>query len=267
MLTATWTAALTGSPCSVMQLWVTSLPDCAGSQAAGDLVLSPVQQGLIQTQKTGMVTFTVADMVNAASGGDGGSFACGATGQEKTFAVCAGVDMSFTSFCMTGSTTRVQTAVNATPQTAATITYDTLPPGTPTITSDPAEGLDSSLGLSFMPGSPTATSDVFNFQTSTDDGGTWMTVKTGVSSTVGTTTIDGLTNNVVYQVRMFAVDAAGNQSPFSNVVDGMPVATSGFWGAYRSAGGGAQGCSAAPGAFGAGLGLLLALRWLRRRRA
>jgi uncharacterized protein (TIGR03382 family) len=262
-LTATWTAALTGTPCSAMDLWITSDPDCNGTPSATDHLLPSVQQGLILTQKTGTVDFTVADMVSA--GSDAGTFTCGSVGHDTTFVVCAGVDMNLTTFCQTGSNTRVSTSVNATVPTAAQIIYDTLPPGTPTI-NPPIEGLDTSLGVSFTAGNPSATSDFFNFDVSTDDGGTWSSAKTGVSASVSSTTITGLQDGTTYLVRMFAVDVAGNQSGFSTPVPGTPQASSGFWGAYRADGGGAQGCSAAPGAIGAGLLLLLASLWIQQRR-
>jgi MYXO-CTERM domain-containing protein len=74
--------------------------------------------------------------------------------------------------------------------------------------------------------------------------------------------VEGLTNDVEYAVTLFAQDAAGNQSPNSNILHGTPVQSFGFFAKYEDSGGHTTGCAAAP----AGALPLLGLGWLSRRR-
>ncbi|HWV38601.1 MAG TPA: hypothetical protein VN033_08995 [Vulgatibacter sp.] len=81
--------------------------------------------------------------------------------------------------------------------------------------------------------------------------------------------LQGLRNHVTYQVAVRAVDDKNNRSPFSNVGQGTPVPSDGFWERYLDAGGEQQGCTSAAGAAsGAGLALVaLIFITISRKRA
>ena len=93
--------------------------------------------------------------------------------------------------------------------------------------------------------------------------GEWIRASGAVTSGSGVT-IPQLANEVLYDVRVAAEDAALNVSEPSAVAQGMPIATQGFWGDYKDSGGGQAGCSTVGG--GLAPAALLALGLLRRRR-
>jgi uncharacterized protein (TIGR03382 family) len=254
---------LTGTPCSSLQIWVTSAADCETAPTGTDFLAATIPQSQFvgMPMQTGNVQFTVNQMVGA--GSDAGTFACGAKGFEATFLVCAAISMDLSALCTTKQV--VQTSVATTVPTAAEIRYDTKPPGAPTLTA--VDPLDTKLSLTFAVGTDTDTTNDFIFvQIKAPTDSDFHNTGNAVSAGLTTTTITGLTDGITYQVRLYAQDQAGNVSDPSNVMSGTPVASSGFWGAYRADGGGAQGCSAAPGAIGAGLLLLLASLWIQQRR-
>jgi uncharacterized protein (TIGR03382 family) len=265
LLTATWSTTLTGTPCSSFEIWVTSASECSTGPVGTDLVVGTIPQSdfVGMPMKTGTVQFTVQQMVGA--GSDAGTFACGTKGFEATFLVCAAISMDLSSLCTTKQV--VQTAVGTTPPTAAEIRYDTKPPGAPKLTQ--VDPLDSKLSVTFVVDAATTdtTNDFVFVQIKAPTDADFHNTGNGISAGVSTTTITGLTNGVTYEVRVITQDQAGNNSDPSNVLPGTPVASSGFWGAYRADGGGAQGCSAAPGTIGVALVLLMASLWLKRRRS
>ena len=75
-------------------------------------------------------------------------------------------------------------------------------------------------------------------------------------------TITGVENGVRYLVRGIAIDEADNRGAVSEPVGTTPVASSGFWEGYRTAGGSEAGCG---GSIGGLLVSALAGRGRRRR--
>lgn len=262
--TGSWTANLTGTPCSTMALWLTPSADCAATPGATDFQFAAVPQAQFfgtPNPHSGVVTFTINDMLSA--GGDAGVASCGAIGVQQTFLLCAAISMDTFATCQTKQTVQTTAAVTTTSATsqAAQITYDTKAPGAPSLSA--VDPLDSSLAITFSVSSDTDTAHDFVFvQYKSPTDADFVNSGTAISANETTATVSGLTNGVEYQVRLYAEDAANNVSAFSNVLSATPVASSGFYGNYRSAGGVAQGCSAAPGAIAALLGAL----WLARRR-
>ena len=78
--------------------------------------------------------------------------------------------------------------------------------------------------------------------------------------------ITGLTNDLTYSVYLTAEDGAENVSDASNVQQGTPIDTYGFWDSYRRSGGASQGGCASTGLEVCGLLALAALPRLMRRK-
>jgi uncharacterized protein (TIGR03382 family) len=78
--------------------------------------------------------------------------------------------------------------------------------------------------------------------------------------------VEGLQNDVTYDVVAYACSAANNPSPASATAQGTPRVYLNFWQTYQLAGGVEQGGCGSGGA-GALAPLLAALALLRRRRA
>jgi hypothetical protein len=260
MVTGTWTAALTGAPCSSLVMWLTSASDCEALPTGTDVTLSTTPSTLLSgtsAMHTGSTQFTVSTMLSAGSDA-GTSVACGAIGIEQTYLLCASVSMDQSLLCTTKQT--VQTTVAS--MNAASIKYDTKAPGAPVLNS--VDPLDGALSASFGPGADTDTAnDFFQLQIAQGDAGVFTNVTGGeIPASTTTSNVSGLTDGTPYTIRLYAVDAAGNQSGYSNEISATPVASSGFWGQYRKDEGGAVGCAMDPAA----LVLLLAAAPLLRRR-
>jgi hypothetical protein len=261
-LVGTWTSALSGVPCSAMHIWVTGAAECQsdGNPGSTDVMLPDVPQSQFigKPMQTGNVQFTVAQMVGAGAA-DGGSGTCGAGNFQSTFLLCASINMDTTTLCTTKQVVVTQFAN----KTAASIRYDTLAPDPPTLTA--VESLDSALSVTYTVSANTDTTQDFvqvQFKLDTAPDTAWAAANNPIAANVSNQTINGLANGLKYDVRAVAIDAAKNTSGPSNVLTGTPVASSGFWGHYRQAGGEAQGCTTAPG-----VAVALALLWLRRRRS
>ena len=79
--------------------------------------------------------------------------------------------------------------------------------------------------------------------------------------------MDGLENGVEYAVRAYAIDAAENQSDPSEPTNGRPVASRGFFEAYKDAlGAETGGCGAAGGGIAGSAVLAVLGFWLSRRK-
>jgi hypothetical protein len=256
--TGTWTATLTGTPCSTMAIWITSAADCAAAPTANDFQLPQVPQSTFfgtPNPHTGTVQFTINDILS--SGGDAGVTSCGALGVQQTFLLCAAISMDSFATCQTKQT--VQTTLTA--MTAASITYDTKPPSPPNLTD--VEPLDSALAISFQISADTdPMRDFIYVELSQNPDAGFTRQSMAVSAGQSMTTVSGLTNGTTYFVQLVAQDAANNVSGPSNIRSATPQASSGFFGAYRADGGPPPGCSGAPGA----VVLALAALWLARRR-
>lgn len=240
----TWTVNLAGIPCSNLELWA-SRNACGDAPDAGDLTIAQIAAATWSSQTAGTEKVAIADLPFAADGGT-----CGAA-VEETFNLCgslklASVDCGFE-----------QTTVHSSP--AVTLVYDAVAPDAPTITA--VDSLDSALRVGI--GVPDGADIIFvQFR---QQGAVDFQEAAHLSNQQTGTTIEGLTNGVTYEVRAFAQDSAGNQSAFSGVASGTPVATEGFWSAYKKDGGAdTGGCTAAGGGLFGGVLLLLGLVWRKR---
>jgi hypothetical protein len=138
------------------------------------------------------------------------------------------------------------------------LTYDTLPPGIPTILTTVAQ--DSAVAVGFSAGSDTTTVTVEVMGPNDTD---FKVVGSATVANTATVRGTGLVNNDLYQVRIRGVDAAGNVSDPSASVSVKPIDTIGFFGYYAEHGGDLNGgCATAPGL----MTLLLAAFALRPRR-
>jgi hypothetical protein len=262
VITGTWQAALTGTPCSSMQLWITTFPDCESVPEGVDFVLPSVPlANFVGGNDGGTVQFSVTQMFSA--GGDAGTFSCGAAGVQATFLVCASISMDLSALCTTKQT--VQTSVSD--HTAAQIIYDTKPPGAPALTAvDPRDG---TLAVSFTVSpdtDPNADFVTFNIGPHGSPSTSFVNAAT-VSAGTTVAILTGLTNGTTYDVRAFAEDPAGNISSFSNILEGTPeppFTDAGVDGGTGSGTGHGCGCAADPGALCAALAIAGAIR--RRRR-
>ena len=150
-----------------------------------------------------------------------------------------------------------------------TITIEVVPPSIPVLNA-PGKG-NGKLYLTWKDGTDsTVVVDTYNILavapgTSTDTGSD--SAPHSVKKVTGhSLTLDGLTNGVTYDVSMTSVSAGGNESRPSNVVQGRPELTSGFWEDYVAAGGVEQGgCAGGAGGL-LSLAVLIGLgRAVRRR--
>jgi Synergist-CTERM protein sorting domain-containing protein len=174
--------------------------------------------------------------------------ACADYADEAEVSICA----SFKVTQLYGDCLSVQSS------TEPVIVFDALPPPRPVIES--VVSMDSALRLRV----PTAV-DVRLFvdlALAEDPEAPWVRVASTTTSGQGVT-VSHLENDVRYRLRVIAEDAALNVSEPSEVVEGTPIATQGFWGDYKDKGGSEVGCSAA-GSGPLSLLALLALLWRRR---
>jgi hypothetical protein len=180
-------------------------------------------------------------------------FAIGQCTTGETIYVCVNL--------MNGSTS-VGTA-------SGTITIEVTPPSIPVL-NNPGKG-NGKLYLSWKDGTDsTVVVDTYNILavapgTSTDTGSD-SAPHSATKVTGHSLTLDGLTNGVTYDVSMTSVSAGGNESRPSNVVQGRPEFTSGFWENYVNAGGVEEGgCAGGAGGL-LSLAVLVGLgRAVRRR--
>jgi len=250
-ITATWQSTLTGQPASDLTFWVSQY-ECGDTSVAGDLTLDSqtVSRTIVFSVRTGTITVDTTALPfpgNQTLAGYDGGVTCGAANAEVTMRLCGSISL------LSGISTIVNHA------SPLEIDYDTQAPAAPAIETVVAK--DAALTVTVS-----ATSDSqFVYLEAKGPADTDFSHSTQiVIANTQSATINDLTNGDTYDVRAYAVDAAGNQSGYSDPVAGTPLHTTGFWEAYRRAGGQAQGCSAAWGApllFGA----LLVL--FRRRKA
>jgi len=243
--TVNWRIQVTGTACSDLTLWVTSQTTCSTMPAAGDKVLGPVTQSTWLQMGQGSFSLPVTELP-ALNGGN-----CPQQGLDQTMRVCGYA--KYNALACNGNT---DVEVKATQP--PTITYDTKAPAVPTI--DSVVSLDSALKVNFTVDSDTSQVGVYMGT----DPAVLDLVATGLASS-GSIRVDGLTNGTLYYVRIYAEDAAGNQSARSEQDFGIPEHTYGFFANYQKYNGAEHGgCSVAP----AGACPLLALAWMwaRRRR-
>ncbi len=248
-LQATWTSTLRGVPCGDMAVWITN-GECGDAPATGDHSLDSVTSALVLTVRTGTITINLAqtptgDLTGFTSELDGGA-SCGQPDTEVDMKLCASIPLQSGVSCIQNHASPLD------------IVYDTKPPATPSIDTVTVKDASLQIGVTYSSDSEFVYVEAKGAGEA-DFGHSTQIVVADTSSG----TISGLVNGTTYDLRAYAVDAAGNVSGYSDIVSATPLHTTGFWEAYRRAGGQAQGCSAVWGAPVLAGALLLLLR--RRR--
>ncbi|MGV3623477.1 MAG: MXAN_2561 family MXYO-CTERM-anchored protein [Archangium sp.] len=135
--------------------------------------------------------------------------------------------------------------------------YDTLPPSAPTIVSHVAQ--DGAASVEFSVDSDTIEVSI---EVEGPNDADFRTAATAVVANTNTVRATGLTNGVIYDVRLRGVDGAGNYSTPSDAVQVKPILTNGLLGYYAANNGELKGgCSTS-----AGLMPLLFAAWALRSR-
>lgn len=273
LLTVQWSvSSYVGTPMGSMKLWATTAASCPPEATSSDKTFDEIPQYTWMTMKTGTFTVRYSDLpgfagtTTTADGGTVVTTSCGDLGKRVSMLICGTYPSSMSLY----------TAATNTAASPLKVIYDTQPPTAPSIGSTSA--FDGTARISFTADSDT--SEVFAQARLVPDGGfpdggdadLGFETRASASATATGVKLTGLVNNTTYQVRLFAKDAAGNQSPMSDPpVEVMPVRTIGFWGAYRDAGGTDQaGCTSVPAAWPVGAlalsALLMRMRARRNRR-
>lgn len=274
LLTVQWSvSSYMGTPMGNLKLWATTATSCPTDPAASDKTFDEVPQYTWMAMKTGTFNVRYSDLPGFAgttTTEDGGTVAttsCGDANKFVSMLICGSYPYTMGMYATSTTTT------NASP---LKVIYDTQPPTAPSISSTSA--FDGTARISFTADSDT--SEVFAQARLVPDGGfpdggdadLGFETRASASATATGVKLTGLVNRSTYQVRLFAKDAAGNQSPMSDPpVEVMPVRTIGFWGKYRDAGGTDQaGCTSVPAAWPVGAlalsALLMRMRARRNRR-
>ena len=240
-----WTAASTGIPCSDLFVWAATAP-CSDGPDAGTALGPSIPQSTWRTQGSGTIPVNIDDLPLF----DGG--VCG-DAVDQTVNICATYSWATIDCSSLGG----QQSLTTNP--GATIRYDAVPPDAPTITA--VNPRDGALGVRVTPPSDAVQ---VNVELRRQGDASFKPVAT-YSADEGGTTIDGLTNGTVYEVRASVTDEASNVGGFSAVKTGTPVQTAGFWATYVGDGGKETGGCAVGGGGLFGL-LLLAGAALRSRR-
>lgn len=231
------------SLCERMEIWA-STGGCETERGEAPLLASVSNSDFLNNG--GRVSDTID--VHVGSLPIFGEVACADYTDEAEVSLCA----AFKVTQLYGDCLSVQSS------TEPLIIFDALPPPRPVI--DSVVSLDSALRLR-VPIDPDVRLFVDLALADAPDA-PWTRVASTTTTGQGVT-VSGLENDVRYRLRVIAEDSALNVSEPSEVVEGTPIATQGFWGDYKDAGGSEVGCSAA-GSGPLSLLALLALLWRRR---
>lgn len=233
-------------PCNNMRIWATD-GSCGNEPGAKDVEYPSVNPLLINTTRRGTIDVVINELPGFATG----ATPCGAAETlTKEHKICASVP------------TALQCGLQNNTFTTASplrISYDAQPPNAPII--DSVSSQDKALKVAFTVSSDTAQVIPFSRAQGNTDFRRHKTLSLGGGREV---VVDELLNGTTYDIRLRAIDAAGNESADSELASGTPKRTVGFWGTYRDAGGtDTGGCTMAP----VGLVPLAALLWTIRRRS
>ncbi len=247
--TISWSASTYTGWCTGLQIWVTT-GQCGDAPVAGD---TPVFNDSFQaTDRTNQLRVSDLPIFQQADAG----YACGAA-VNQVHRICASSTYP-SGFQGCGSPATVRGT------NPPTIEYRGRPPDPPTITS--VAPLDGALRVQVNANSDTVLVHLQFRVAGTDefaDGGQFSTSANGGK-------IDGLNNGTLYDVRVYGEDAAGNLSNPSDISQGTPVASEGFYTMYRRDGGADLGGCGDVGGGGIDWRLILGvglLPLLRRRRS
>ncbi|WP_084736376.1 MXAN_2561 family MXYO-CTERM-anchored protein [Cystobacter ferrugineus] len=241
-VTVTWTRTI--QACDRLTLWISTTGACQASvdTSKGDVPLDEVSQTTFLNSTTGTFNLDRA-LLPYGTGG------CGGVAEEKTFTLCGATKQGdWTNIC--------NTAVSA---TSAKIIYDGKPPATPSVSA--SSGFDRAASVTVNAPSDAISGMVRVFLGADEVRGVeWSVGK-------GAILVEGLENDVTYEVDAFVVDEAGNQSEPSARVQVTPTKTYGFMDHYgRSGGQEMGGCGAAGGGVAGGAVLAVLGFWLFSRR-
>ena len=259
-LTLQWdyyTGGITGTLTTPLTLWATTATSCEQASTSTDVVYPSVQPFTVTSVRSGTFLVPIAQLpaFNVADVDGGVTVTCGQDGVEVTQLICGAI--SYTTYGSAAAATVYQ----ATP---LTLTYDTKPPTAPVITG--TGSLDSSASVAFTEDADTITVNSQYSVAALDGGDDVWSDGPSVSVANGSKlTISNLTNTVLYDVRLFAVDGAGNVSVPSAVAQVTPVHTVGFFETLRNDGSTETGGCAVTGSMLVPLAALGLLRALARR--
>ncbi|MCA2980366.1 MAG: fibronectin type III domain-containing protein [Myxococcaceae bacterium] len=237
-------------PCNNMRVWATSQESCGTEPKSGDKEYDSVNALLVSSLRQGAITINIDELPVFAAG----ATRCGsAITKNVDHRVCAAVPASIQCFGLQNPQTQTASALR--------IVYDVEAPPAPVISA--VGELDKGLRVSVSASSDTVEIvPLIREQGATEYSERSRVALTGSKEVV----VDGLLNGTTYDVRLRAVDAAGNVSPDSEAAAGTPRRVIGFFGQYRDAGGREPGggCQAAPALL---VPLLALLAFSRRRRS
>jgi hypothetical protein len=230
-LTLTWTyAGTTALFTTPLSLWATTATSCPSAPSSTDVTYTPFPQALVvTTQRSGTFTVPISTLpIFTTSDGDGGvTHFCGEQGVQLTQKICGAITPQAFTYTTTATPTQAS---------ELNLSYDTQPPDAPSISD--VGSLDSSAVVNFtFTSADTATVYAQYSVAGLDAGDVWAD---GPSVTVANSTkltITGLTNTVLYDIQLFAVDGAGNVSTASAVAQVEPLHTVGFFETLRNDGG------------------------------
>jgi hypothetical protein len=210
-------ATQTGQPCSSTTYWITTSSSCGDTPNSANFDLT------FDVDSFGNKTVSVSDLPFF-RGADGGVPCPRAATQDHK--VCGFFTIPQSVFSGCSSTTTIHQA------SAPTIRWKGAPAAVPSI--DSVSPKDGAIGLGL---SITGTDALLiRIEVAVSGTGQFGQVAS-ISATQPSYDIKGLTNNVAYDIQVRSEDAIGNLSAYSPIATGTPVASAGFYDAYRRAGG------------------------------
>ncbi len=238
-----------------MRIWATSATSCGDAPGTDDMTFDDIPLITVATIKSGTFSVPISSLPAHKAVSDGGVAGCPLpSATTRTQLLCGTISYATSSGFSPCSTT----------QTARVLpfkfVYDTEPPSPPSVVTINAQ--DGAASIEF-----TADSDTVTVQAEVKGPNDLDYYVAGSAIVVNTKTVraTGLLNSQTYEVRIRAIDGAGNVSNPSSTVSVTPILTQGLLGYYASKGGELEGgCATAPGLAPLML-LALALRSRLRR--
>lgn len=237
-----------------MQVWATASSSCGDVPGTDDVVFDDIPLLTVTTVMSGTFDVKISELPGHknSSDGDGGvvincPFASPTT---KTQYLCGSISYSSSNLggCGTAQYARAL---------PFKFVYDTEPPTAPTIVSANAQDGAASVEFSVDSDTETVIAEVRG-----PGGSDFSRVGSAIVANTKTVRATGLLNSVTYELRLRAIDGAGNESDPSAAVSVTPILTHGLLGYYAAQDGELNGgCASA-----AGLMPLLFAAWALRSR-
>jgi uncharacterized protein (TIGR03382 family) len=250
--TVTWTVTTSGTICGDLEFWFVSGTSCPETRASDTPLFTRVTQSTLATTRTNTFTFETQNLP-AFQGTN--AVTCPSPDREDEYRLCAslklGTAVISTDPCSTTSTQKAN---------EFKVFYDAKPPAPPSI--DNVAALDKALSVRVS----TSDDDTSRVKLTIEraDGTGSRTVNQSVDQPLFR--VENLENGVTYRLSATAVDTADNESAASEVKEGTPIFTRGFYDRYVEAGGQEMGgCGAAGGLMGGWVLAVLGF-WLSSRR-